>query len=340
MDLERLSDDDLTTSLRAAVKNERRSLSTVLEHLIEFGRRDLAVRKSFPSLFAYCVKALRYSEAEAAKRVHASKLAKRFPSILRLLDSGRITLTTLTILGPHLTSTNHRHVLYHARGKSKRELELMAVALAPKPEPSREVIRALPAAALSRPGAPCPAAAFSLEFETGAELGAAAVSAGPILNCEPPQKIEPLTPRRIRFAFTAGERFLAMFERARGLLKHKHPAGRLEEILEEALAFLLSRRDPALKNRPARPRPSDGLKRRVPQWVKDAVHRRDGGRCAYAADGRRCEQTAGLEYDHVRPWALGGLSNDPGNVRLLCRAHNQLAARKALGTEVMNRWAA
>lgn len=331
MDLEALSDDDLTRSLRLAVKNERRCLSAVLVHLAEFGRRDLAERYSYASLFEYCVKALRYSEAEAAKRIYAARAAKRFPSILRLLDGGRITMTTLTILGPHLTSDNHRRVLYRARGKSKRELELMAVALAPKSEPAREVIRALPAPKPSArpPGEAAPA------LEEGRAPGATAAAK----TLEPAQRIEPLTPTRMRFAFTAGERFLSLFEKARGLLRHKHPSGRLEDVLEEALSFYLAKRDPALK-KPAPPKASDGLKRRMPQWVKDAVFRRDGGRCAFTAGGRRCEETDGLEYDHIRPWSMRGSSADPENVRLLCRGHNRLAAKRALGPETAGRWAA
>ncbi|MBI5240147.1 MAG: HNH endonuclease, partial [Elusimicrobia bacterium] len=72
--------------------------------------------------------------------------------------------------------------------------------------------------------------------------------------------------------------------------------------------------------------------RRVPQWVRDRVWERDQGRCSFrAADGRRCGPRAWLEFDHVRPYALGGASDDPANVRLLCRAHNQLRAREMFG---------
>lgn len=41
---------------------------------------------------------------------------------------------------------------------------------------------------------------------------------------------------------------------------------------------------------------------------------------------RRC-----LEYDHRRPFALGGSSDDAENIRLLCRAHNRLHAEYAFG---------
>ena len=69
--------------------------------------------------------------------------------------------------------------------------------------------------------------------------------------------------------------------------------------------------------------------------IKAPVWERDGGRCVFQTpEGRRCLERGRLEFDHVIPWALGG-SNHAGNVRLLCRAHNQLAGREIFGKERM-----
>ena len=66
--------------------------------------------------------------------------------------------------------------------------------------------------------------------------------------------------------------------------------------------------------------------------MADIVWRRDGGRCAYLGpDGHRCGETAWLELDHIIPWARGGRSDEPGNIRLLCRAHNQSEAARLFG---------
>ena len=43
-----------------------------------------------------------------------------------------------------------------------------------------------------------------------------------------------------------------------------------------------------------------------------------------------------LELDHEQPFALGG-SNEAGNLRLVCRRHNQYAAEKAFGRRFMER---
>jgi hypothetical protein len=55
--------------------------------------------------------------------------------------------------------------------------------------------------------------------------------------------------------------------------------------------------------------------------------------CTYVAeDGKRCEARAFLELDHIDPKARGG-SNDAANLRIRCRAHNQLWAEEVYGRE-------
>ncbi|HEY0464974.1 MAG TPA: hypothetical protein VGC79_12220 [Polyangiaceae bacterium] len=65
--------------------------------------------------------------------------------------------------------------------------------------------------------------------------------------------------------------------------------------------------------------------------VRRETYGRDLGQCAFvAADGRRCDARAFLEFDHVRPFARFG-AGDAENIRLLCRAHNLLHARNCFG---------
>ena len=73
--------------------------------------------------------------------------------------------------------------------------------------------------------------------------------------------------------------------------------------------------------------------RHVPAEVRRQVYVRDQGRCSFVSDdGRRCEATTFLEFDHVEPWAaLGATTVD--NLRLCCRAHNGLHARNWFGSK-------
>ncbi len=75
--------------------------------------------------------------------------------------------------------------------------------------------------------------------------------------------------------------------------------------------------------------------RHIPAAVRREVWLRDGQRCQHPLDsGGRCGATHRLELDHVVPMALGGLST-AGNLRVVCRFHNQAAARAALGNPIM-----
>ncbi|HEU5074654.1 MAG TPA: hypothetical protein VFU02_10780, partial [Polyangiaceae bacterium] len=51
-------------------------------------------------------------------------------------------------------------------------------------------------------------------------------------------------------------------------------------------------------------------------------------------DGRRCNETRGLEFAHVHPWAKGG-ANTATNLGLRCIAHNALEADRDYGTNFM-----
>ena len=73
--------------------------------------------------------------------------------------------------------------------------------------------------------------------------------------------------------------------------------------------------------------------RAIPMEMRSFVWRRDGGCCAFVGkDGHRCNSSWKLEFDHITPLSLGGLT-EPSNLRLLCRAHNQFEAKRRLGSD-------
>ena len=64
--------------------------------------------------------------------------------------------------------------------------------------------------------------------------------------------------------------------------------------------------------------------------------KRDGGRCTFVDKrDKRCEETGGLEIDHVEGFARTG-RHELAKLRLLCRAHNQRAAEKMYGAAFMS----
>ncbi|MBI5244714.1 MAG: HNH endonuclease [Elusimicrobia bacterium] len=350
-----LGDQELLLKLKALVAHERESLAGLLACLGEVDRRKLYADEGCPSMFAYCVQRLRYSESAAARRIHAARAARRFQEIYSHIKDGSISMSAVSMLAPYLTEENRHELLARAEGASKLELERMVAALKPR-EDTADRVRRLPSALLSPEASgasstPSPQAGLS---PAGSSASTEPVGAGgpelPRSGRISRDKLLPLAPGRIQFSFTASEDFLKDVERVRGLLMRKYPSGKLEDVFRETVEAFLEAHDPErrIARKAARRRagfPCEAAARNtqqptigrcIPQGIKDEVWLHDEGQCSFIGpDGRRCAQRGGLEYDHILPWAMGGRSDDPGNIRLACRTHNQMFARRAFGKEVI-----
>ncbi|MBI3298511.1 MAG: HNH endonuclease [Elusimicrobia bacterium] len=319
--------------IEALAETERFSMVDFLLHLGELDERKACERTAYGTPFGFLTRRLGLSESEAVRRVRVARAAKKYPSILRLLAAGELNLLGVAILEPVLTSANHEMLLRRATRRSTREIDRMAAELGPAAPPPREYIRALPeprrASETADAAAPPPPVMSSSDGILGDLFSTRTHSetAGPAPSGEPEE------PHRVVFNFTADEQMRERFEEARDLLRHRFPAGRMEEVLGEALRRLVEVEREKLTSKRS-PRKTDSPpSRRVPKRVRDEVWRRDGGRCSYAGtDGIICGATGWLEFDHVTPWAKGGKSDDPANIRLLCRIHNAAEARREFGS--------
>lgn len=300
MDLRPLSDDALLNRLELLVTREREAVADIVEHLLEAERREIVVDRGYSSLFDYCVKKLKYPEPAAYLRIRAVRAAREFPRVLADLRSGALHLDAVMRLYPHLREENSDRLLDLAAGATKREVVALVATLPTlgPPAPKRDVIRLLPS---------------------------------PRSASVPPAEVIP-PPDSARVSFNADDETLALIKRLKDLHSHRFPSGDLNDLLKVAVGAYLARVDPCRKaHRPPRVE-ARKRSRRIPQWIKNIVAKRDGGRCAFIAeDGRRCESTRFPEFDHIVPWALGGRSDDPANVRQLCRTHNQRLAKRRFG---------
>ena len=74
--------------------------------------------------------------------------------------------------------------------------------------------------------------------------------------------------------------------------------------------------------------------RYISRKVREEVRARDGYCCTYVgSNGRRCGSRWDLEIDHIVPYCLGG-GIEPGNLRLMCRAHNSYRVSQWFGDDV------
>src|SRR2546422_11335446 len=113
----------------------------------------------------YCTQALRLSEDAACSRIEAARACRRFPVILDLLTSGEMTLTSVRLLGRHLTLENHQAVLARAGRRSRQEIEALVAELAPRPDVPTSARRLPPFT--STPPSPTPPAQAALGVTSG-----------------------------------------------------------------------------------------------------------------------------------------------------------------------------
>lgn len=324
--LQDVPDDVLRDRLRSLAGLERRSLASQLRHLGEVQRRDASAKWGYPSMFYYCTQELKFSEAAAYKRITAARKSLECPMILELVERGDMNLEGILILAPHLRG-NDTTLLERAQGKKAPALQALVAEIAPRPDVRDSVMRL--------PDGPVPGP----ETEQAGTPAPSKPSPTP-LPAPSPARVEMLSPGRMHLGLTISDSLWEKIKRARGLLWHKQPTGKLEHLLDELVEFYLKAKDPvrrAQRREVRRQAGRVGQKKTIPSRpavpvaVRDAVFLRDAGRCAFISeDGRACGSTGSLEIDHVHPKALGG-SDSPSNLRVLCRAHNQFAARRLLG---------
>jgi len=296
-----------------------------LAHIGEFDARKLYRQAGYDTMHEYLIRACNRSEDAAYDRVQAARCARTFPTMFEMLADGRLHLAGILLLAPYLTQQNAAELLQASARASKRGIVAMLAARFPRTE-SLPLVTAIP----------------DLKFGPGRiESPANGLPFGPGRNqrTEPRTKIEPIAQRRFLLQVSIGQDTHDLLQTAQELLSHAVPRGEIAEVLQRALQLLvteLAKQKYAVTKKSAPARASRQA-RRIPAHVRRAVYERDGGQCTFVSEsGRRCRSRKFVEFDHVQAVAHGGEATVE-NVRLRCRAHNQLAAEQAFGAEFMKK---
>ena len=357
--LDSISDDVLLARIAELVGRSRRAEAELVWHLAEVDRRRLYLREACPSMHVYATTRLHLSDAEAYLRITAARLSRRFPMVLDMLADGRLHLSAIAKLAPHLREDNAEVLLGRAARRSKRDIELLVAELAPRPDvpsrmrrlPDAPAVRAAVTADEFRPdGVSCREVTdVAASTEPGAVTGTAPALniASPMTDTSPPRVaaavMAPIAPSRYKVQFTASGELHDKVERARGLLRRQVPDGDLAVIFDRAMTLLVRKLErvrfaatetPRKAVHEADPTP---LSRRIPDPVKRAVWARDEGRCTFRdRKGQRCPARERLEFHHLVPFAQGG-DHSPSNVTLRCAGHNAYQAVLDFGAAFMAR---
>ena len=324
---EMMSDREVVARLEELLREERRVTAAVLAHLGEVEARRLYLPAACPSMFVYCTRVLGMSEDQAFKRIRAARAVRRYPMVGEAVADGRVHLSGVVLLAPHLTDDNAAELVGEASGKSKVEIEVLLARRAPKADVPERLERLAEQAELAEL-----VAAGQSDQVVVPEPGGQ-VAPGPARRAA---KVAPLSPERFALQVTIGEATRGKLVWAQALMRHQVPSGDLAEVLDHALDALLEKVEARKfgKVKKARAAKASGSRRYVPREARRRAAARDGERCSFVGeDGRRCEEAGFLELDHVVPVAQGGEASD--GVRILCRSHNQYEAERLLGREAV-----
>lgn len=298
-----LDPSTIKETLKKLIAAERHATAELIEWLIYAIAFKSYLREGYSSLFEYLAGEFGLTRNQAYKRAAAAKIISNFPALMAHLRGGQLTLSHLVVLSGSLTKANYEAIIPKTLNASI--------------EQTKKIVASTDAEGNKR-------------------------------------SVEPLIPLQLNLSAETR----AKLARVRELLASRPEGCSAEGAIDAALELYLEKHDPIVKAKRVAQR---GLKssdapyktdrskeqnlfeekapasdsRYIPAGVRHMVMLRDQGQCSFvSSDGKRCEGRAHLEFDHVKPFALGG-SHNADNVRLLCRAHNQMMADDILGEQFM-----
>jgi len=325
--MKELNNKDLIEGLKKLKGRENQIIAELIRYLCEVDRRKLYLELGYPSLFAYCCKALKYSESAAYRRIAAARVYRDNPEVYHKLIGGELTLCAVAELAKVISPKNKVELFSKIEGKSKQEVQsVVAEYRAPETGSKRQESvrvrqvkrRPVPLLVSQAPRTEEPhAKSYTVTIELSEEEMAVVQEAQTILSTA-----------KVRETLLQSARKVVQHHKSLRV-KREHRAAN-KGIVKESLPPTFAK---ATAGKPVEA--DNGRSRYISADVRHAVEMRDGGRCSYVAtDGTRCCETKNLEFDHRAPYALGGKS-DANNLRLLCRGHNKLFAEQVFGREMI-----
>ena len=311
--LSHLSDFVLLRETVDLVARDRATTAVLLAHVAEVDARKLYLPAAYPSMYAYCTHELRMSEDSAYKHIQAARTARRFPCIFGAITDGRLHLSAVVTLAPHLTESTADELLAAAEHKTRSEIEKLIAERIPKPDLPTLLKATTPAASPATADRLAPGRVPDHVRTSGQPVSptreCAQLAARPVEAPAPRARVAPLAPERFALQLTMSQSTHDKLRYAQALLSHQVPAGDIAEVLDRALDTLilaLEKQKFAATARPhATQRPTNGT-RHVPASVKREVWVRDGGQCTFGTEFMRRKRA------EARVAATGSRASRPG----------------------------
>lgn len=287
---------EIDEQMSVLIKTERKITRQILELIQAAEHQRLPLERGFKDTYDWLIRGHGYSGSAANRRIQASRLLRDMPEIASKVESGSVNLTTLWQTQKAIRAQQK------STGKKITLTEKKAAILKIEGKTSTVAEREL--------NTLFPDGVKSEQKLTAKHGGGMGLSVD--LNAEDASELN----------------------RARELLSHALPGAPVGQIIGRLARDFNRRNDPLRKQKTHLvATPQRGTKARC---RRDLIQQA-GGKCGFAdpVTKRVCGSRYQLEIDHIVPRARGG-SDDPSNLRCLCRNHNQLMAEIEFGREFMD----
>jgi hypothetical protein len=122
-----------------SAKHFRKSESMLLESIIKVERHRVFEKMSFPSVFKYCVEALRLTEGHSYALIGVARKSREVPELKSLIDEGKLHVSNARRIVSVITPENKEVWLEKATTLSQRNLEREVVKENPKALPKERI---------------------------------------------------------------------------------------------------------------------------------------------------------------------------------------------------------
>jgi hypothetical protein len=359
MTYKHLSNFELERTLKSSVIEENKLKTQILHLLAEVERRRL-YSKDHPSLYEYCVKVLKYSAASAQRRIDSMRAMKLIPELEQKIITGELNLSSISQaqsffrqeakIGKSYSIQAKKEVLGKLENKSSKECIKELITISPQSIPQEkrreltidktELKVVLNKDLISKLDKIKALMSHKNPNMTDQEL-IEVMAKFTLEKIDPEEKIKRSEIRKQKKNHKQNSNHSGHNDRVNAPIL---PIAEVNQIKVKSSEKVILETSPAglrpegasLKNQQPRKGVSERRQnfnqnpRYIPATIKQAVYTRDKGRCTHP----NCNSKKFLEYDHIKPVAMGGKTTTQ-NLRLLCRTHNQRAAINKFGFQKM-----
>jgi hypothetical protein len=323
--VKQLSDKVLLDQTHYIAEHERGVTILALRHLREVEVRRLFADLGYSSMYAFCIKHLKYSENKTMSRLSSARLMTELPEIEEQIEAGSLNITSLSKVQSFVRSEK---AAQHELSKDEK-LALIAEC---EDKSTREVAKEL----IKKSHQP---ALLAEKFQ----MTSVVLNDGS-LNLD-----------YSRFDALLDEENRELLQEFKNLYAHDLPDGSNITVLnyllkkavkdkEKKLGIAADSKKVTITNNAPPPmsskvaRKDKNIKTPAPQRkplpvsVRRFVWQRANSCCEHFDQKMkiRCNSKFALQPDHIIPLALGG-ADEVNNLQLLCRVHNSRRAVKTFG---------